>query len=120
MRFGTDGVRGRVPDQLNADYVARLARAAAHVLGHGPWLVGEDTRESSKALAAGFRSGLRAAGAEPQQAGVVSTPALAFAASELAQPAAMITASHNPWFDNGVKIFGRGGVKLSEIGRAHV
>jgi phosphoglucosamine mutase len=114
LRFGTDGVRGRVPDQLNTDYVARLARAAARVLGPGPWLVGEDTRESSSMLAAAFRSGLRAGGGEPQLAGVVSTPALAFAASELSQPAAMITASHNPWFDNGVKVFARGGVKLSD------
>ncbi|HEY7625412.1 MAG TPA: phosphoglucosamine mutase, partial [Ilumatobacteraceae bacterium] len=114
LRFGTDGVRGRVVDQLTPEYVACLARAAAHVLGPGPWLVGEDTRESSEMLAAAFRAGLRAGGAEPQQAGVVSTPALAFAASELSQPAAMITASHNPWHDNGVKIFARGGVKLSD------
>jgi phosphoglucosamine mutase len=114
LRFGTDGVRGRVPEQLDADYVARLARAAAHVLGPGPWLIGEDTRESSSALASAFRDGLRSVGAKPEMGNVVPTPALAVAADMLGQPAAMITASHNPWFDNGVKIFAPGGVKLTD------
>ena len=114
LRFGTDGVRGRVPEQLDADYVGRLARAAAHVLGPGPWLIGEDTRESSSSLASAFRDGLRAGGAKPEMGNVVPTPALAAAAEMLGQPAAMITASHNPWFDNGVKIFAPGGLKLSD------
>ncbi|MEA3184676.1 MAG: phosphoglucosamine mutase [Ilumatobacteraceae bacterium] len=103
-----------MPDQLDTGYVARLARAAAEVLGPGPWLIGQDTRESSVALAHAFRDGLSAAGATPQMANVVPTPALAVAAGTLDQPAAMITASHNPWFDNGVKIFARGGLKLSD------
>ncbi|MDP9464874.1 MAG: phosphoglucosamine mutase [Actinomycetota bacterium] len=114
LRFGTDGVRGRVPDDLNPDYVARLARAAAHILGPGPWLIGEDTRESSSVLASAFRDGLRAVGAKPEMGNVVPTPALAVAADMLGQPAAMITASHNPWYDNGVKIFAPGGLKLSD------
>jgi phosphoglucosamine mutase len=114
LRFGTDGVRGRVPDELTADYVARLARAAARVLGSGPWLIGEDTRESSSVLASAFRDGLRAVGAKPEMGNVVPTPALAVAADMLGQPAAMITASHNPWHDNGVKIFAPGGLKISD------
>ncbi len=114
LRFGTDGVRGRAFDELTPDYVARLARAAAHILGPGPWLIGEDTRESSSVLASAFRDGLRAVGAKPEMGNVVPTPALAVAADMLGQPAAMITASHNPWYDNGVKIFAPGGVKLSD------
>src|SRR4051812_3276595 len=114
LRFGTDGVRGRVPEELDADYVTRLAFAAAHVLGPGPWLIGEDTRESSKSLASAFRDGLRAGGAKPELGNVVPTPALAAVAVMHRQPAAMITASHNPWFDNGVKIFAPGGLKLSD------
>src|SRR4051794_33066312 len=114
LRFGTDGVRGRVPDQLDAAYVSRLGRAAAEVLGAGPWLIGEDTRESSNVLAVAFADGLHAAGAEPQMAGVLPTPGLAAAGAALGLPAAMITASHNPWFDNGVKIFAPGGLKLTD------
>jgi len=114
LRFGTDGVRGRVPEELDADSVTRLAFAAAQVLGPGPWLIGEDTRESSKALASAFRDGLRAGGAKPELGDVVPTPALAAVAAMHRQPAAMITASHNPWFDNGVKIFAPGGLKLSD------
>jgi phosphoglucosamine mutase len=103
-----------VPDELDADYVTRLAFAAARVLGPGPWLIGEDTRESSSALASAFRDGLRAGGAKPELGKVVPTPALAAVAAMHRQPAAMITASHNPWFDNGVKIFAPGGLKLSD------
>src|SRR4051812_21241810 len=114
LRFGTDGVRGRVPEELDADYVTRLAFAAAQVLGPGPWLIGQDTRESSKLLASAFSDGLRAGGAKPEIGNIVPTPALAAVAAMHRQPAAMITASHNPWFDNGVKIFAPGGLKLSD------
>ena len=114
LRFGTDGVRGRVPDELNADYVGRLGRAAAQVLGSGPWLIGEDTRQSSASLATAFASGVRDGGGAAERVDVVSTPALAALATRHRLPAAMITASHNPWFDNGVKVFAPGGSKLSD------
>lgn len=114
LRFGTDGVRGRVPDQLDADYVGRLGRAAAQVLGAGPWLIGEDTRQSSAMLAAALAAGIRDAGAHAERVDVVPTPAVAALATRHRLPAAMITASHNPWFDNGVKIFAPGGSKLSD------
>jgi phosphoglucosamine mutase len=112
LRFGTDGVRGVALSELTPEYVAALARAAATVLGGGRWLVGRDTRESGPALEAAVVAGLAAGGAEPVVVGVLPTPAVAWLAAEMGLPAAMITASHNPWRDNGVKIFAAGGLKL--------
>jgi phosphoglucosamine mutase len=119
LKFGTDGVRGVALTDLTTDYAAALGRAAAVVLGGGRWLIGRDTRESGPALEAAVVAGLAAGGAEPVSVGVVPTPALAWLAAQYGCPAAMITASHNPWHDNGVKIFGTGGVKLAdEVERA--
>ncbi|MFZ4719185.1 MAG: phosphoglucosamine mutase [Ilumatobacteraceae bacterium] len=119
LTFGTDGVRGEALTELTTEYVAALARAAAQVLGGGRWLVGRDPRESGAALEAAVVAGLRAGGAEPLTTGVLPTPALAWLGDRHGVPAAMITASHNPWHDNGVKIFAAGGVKLAdEVERA--
>ncbi|MEN9644744.1 MAG: phosphoglucosamine mutase [Actinomycetota bacterium] len=114
LKFGTDGVRAVALTELTTDYATALARAAASVLGGGRWLVGRDTRESGPLLEHAVLAGLVAGGAEPVSVGVVPTPALAWLAAETGCPAAMITASHNPWHDNGVKIFGTGGVKLPD------
>lgn len=114
MKFGTDGVRGEALTELTVDYVASLGRAAAQVVGAGRWLVGRDTRESGPALEAAVAAGLAAGGAKPVTVGVVPTPALAWLAAEQGVPAAMVTASHNPWHDNGVKVFGAGGLKLTD------
>jgi phosphoglucosamine mutase len=114
LRFGTDGVRGVAFSELTPEYVMALARAASTVLGGGTWLVGRDTRESGSELEAAVVAGLAAAGARPKVLGVLPTPAVAWLAAEFGVPAAMITASHNPWQDNGVKIFGAGGVKLTD------
>ncbi len=114
MKFGTDGVRGRFGDDVTPQYVARLARAAASVVGGETWLIGRDTRESGPVLEAAFTAGLRAAGAVARSLGVVPTPILAAESARLDVPAAMITASHNPFHDNGVKIFAAGGVKLPD------
>jgi phosphoglucosamine mutase len=114
LRFGTDGVRGRALSQLSPDYVMSLGRAAAQVLGGGEWLIGRDTRESGPELERALIVGLRAGGAEPMQAGVLPTPALARLSAREGSPAAMITASHNPYSDNGVKIFAPGGLKLTD------
>jgi phosphoglucosamine mutase len=107
-------VRGRAFDELSTDYVASLGRAAAEVVGAGQWLIGRDTRESGPALEHALTAGLCAAGAEPSPTGVIPTPALAYLAMRHSLPAAMITASHNPWADNGVKIFAAGGLKLTD------
>ncbi len=114
LKFGTDGVRAEAFTVLTTQYVAALANAAAQVLGGGPWLIGRDTRESGPALEAAVAAGLAAAGAQPISVGVVPTPALAWLSAQRGLPAAMITASHNPWQDNGVKFFGAGGLKLSD------
>ena len=114
LRFGTDGVRGVALSELTPEYVAALARAAATVLGGGTWLVGRDTRESGPALEAAVVAGLNAAGARPLVVGVLPTPAVAWLAAEFEVPAVMITASHNPWHDNGVKVFAAGGSKLTD------
>jgi len=119
LRFGTDGVRGVALTELTPAFAAHLGRAAATVLGPGRWLVGRDPRESSQELAAAVAAGLVAAGAEPVDAGMLPTPALAYLSDLLAAPAAMVTASHNPWHDNGVKVFAAGGLKLpDEVERA--
>ena len=114
LKFGTDGVRAEALTVLTTDYVAALGLAAAQVLGGGRWLIGRDTRESGAALEAAVVAGLAAGGAEPVSLGVVPTPALAWMAQQSGCPAAMITASHNPWRDNGVKIFAPGGTKLPD------
>ena len=112
-------MRGRALTELTTDYVGSLGRAAADVVGRGEWLVGRDTRESGPVLEQALVDGLRDAGAEPVRLGVLPTPALAYLSARHAAPAAMITASHNLYHDNGVKIFDAGGLKLTdEIERA--
>ncbi len=114
LKFGTDGVRAEALTVLTPHYVSALANAAARVLGGGEWLIGRDTRESGPVLEAAVAAGLAAAGARPVSVGVIPTPALAWLSAQRGVPAAMITASHNPWQDNGVKFFAPGGVKLPD------
>ena len=114
LRFGTDGVRGHALTELTTTYATWLGRAAVSVLGAGDWLIGRDTRESGPALQEAFARGLIAGGATPRSLGVAPTPAVAWLSADRGLPAAMITASHNPWHDNGIKIFAPGGTKLSD------
>ncbi|NDC27114.1 MAG: phosphoglucosamine mutase, partial [Actinobacteria bacterium] len=114
IRFGTDGVRGVAFEQLTTDYVARLGRVAARRLGSTRVLIGQDTRESGAQLAAALAGGLRAGGCDVEFLGVMPTPAIAFAARQHNVVAIAITASHNLYQDNGIKIFGAGGRKLSD------
>lgn len=114
LRFGTDGVRGRADAELTSDYVRALGVAAALELGAGRWIVGRDTRESGPGLEAALASGLAAAGARVESAGVVPTPAIAYVSQADRVPAAVVTASHNPFHDNGVKLFAAGGLKLPD------
>jgi len=126
--FGTDGVRGRFGDSvMNPEFVRRLANAAGrHVgagLGAGPKraLIGRDTRGSGPTLEAAVAEGLAAAGWDVGLLGVVPTPAVSLAGRELgAQLGVVITASHNPADDNGVKFFAGTGFKLPDAEEAAI
>lgn len=101
-------IRGRVADELTVPVMYALGRAAAHVLepGHTPIAVGHDMRASSPALADAFSQGVQDAGRDVIDLGLVSTDMVWFASGALLVPGAMITASHNPPSDNGVKLCG--------------
>jgi phosphoglucosamine mutase len=115
LRFGTDGVRGVANTELTVELVTALGRAAARVLGTTtPFVVGRDTRRSGPMIEAALVAGLCAEGADVALAGVLPTPGVAFLAFERGAPAAVISASHNPFGDNGVKLFAPGGRKLPE------
>ncbi len=121
LRFGTDGIRGDADEQLTSELVVALGRAAARVFGVGaPFLIGRDTRESGPRIAIDLAAGLVAEGASVEFLGVVPTPAVAFCSQRRAAPAAMISASHNRWTDNGIKLFAPGGLKLDDDQQAEV
>jgi len=113
-RFGTDGVRGAALTEITTEYVERLGAAVASVLGGRTWLLARDTRASGPELERALAAGLTAAGADVELLGVLPTPGLAHLAHSEERPAAMITASHNPFGDNGVKVFAPGGTKLDD------
>jgi phosphoglucosamine mutase len=113
-KFGTDGVRGAAFSELTTDYVERLGLVAIRVLGVSQVAVGRDTRESSPTFSESFARGAAQGGAMVVDLGVAPTPAIAFVSQRLGCAGASITASHNPYQDNGVKIFGVGGTKLSD------
>ncbi|GBD29474.1 Phosphoglucosamine mutase [bacterium HR32] len=114
--FGTDGVRGVANETLTPEMALALGRAAAHVLGpRGSFLVGRDTRLSGPMLEAALVAGLCSAGARAVRAGVVPTPAVAYLTRLVgASAGAVISASHNPIEDNGIKFFGADGRKLTD------
>lgn len=115
--FGTDGVRGRYGTDLTDDLARRLGFGAAQVLaGTAPRiLIGRDTRESGPALERALADGIRAAGGVPVSCGVMPTAAVAYLVQEEGFAAgAVISASHNPADDNGIKFFGADGMKLSD------
>jgi phosphoglucosamine mutase len=119
LRFGTDGVRGVANTELTPSYVLDLGRAAARVLARPGGerttiLVGRDTRRSGPLLEAALAAGIAAEGVDVDLLGVLPTPAVAHASAAEALPAAVITASHNPFADNGVKLFAGGGRKLPD------
>lgn len=113
-RFGTDGVRGRAIDEITPEFCLSLGRAAARVLRADRVVIGRDPRESGPVLQAALASGLAAEGVDVDDLGIVPTPAVAMFAARDGVPGVVITASHNPYHDNGVKIFGAGGTKLTD------
>jgi phosphoglucosamine mutase len=112
LRFGTDGVRGRVDSELNESLVARLGAAVGREFPGCAIIIGHDGRESGPRLGAAFARGAITQGCSVNDAGLVPTPAIARAASRRDSVGVAITASHNPWNDNGVKVFAPGGRKL--------
>ena len=127
--FGTDGVRGLANGPLTAELALTLAQATAVVLGQGriaearkaagkrlTAVVARDPRVSGEFLSAAVAAGLASSGVDVLDAGVLPTPATAFLIADIdADFGVMISASHNPAPDNGIKIFARGGVKLPDV-----
>jgi len=121
--FGTDGVRGKANEALTAELALSLSVAAAHVLsetgefsGHPPFaVVGRDPRASGEFLEAAVVAGLASAGVNVTRLGVLPTPGVAFLTEACdADLGVMLSASHNPMPDNGIKFFARGGNKLDD------
>lgn len=116
--FGTDGIRGSVgADPMNADFALRLASAAAQVLvpAGGTVLIGKDTRLSGYMFESALEAGFVAAGADVLLLGPLPTPGIAVLTQELnANLGVVISASHNPYHDNGIKFFDGAGAKLSD------
>ncbi|MGZ6886025.1 MAG: phosphoglucosamine mutase [Acidimicrobiia bacterium] len=120
-RFGTDGIRGVARTELTVAIVRALGAAAVDALDpSGPFLIARDTRESGPELEAALAAGIAAAGGTAASLGVLPTPGLAGACAAAGAPGAMISASHNPWTDNGVKLFEAGGRKLRDETEAAV
>ena len=115
--FGTDGIRGVAGQSpLDPPTIHAVGLALAHHLGQSPRvLIGQDTRESSDWIAAALTAGLVAGGATVDSAGVIPTPAVAYLArAHKFSAGVVISASHNPWVDNGIKLFGPDGYKLPD------
>ncbi|CAB4671348.1 unannotated protein [freshwater metagenome] len=121
--FGTDGIRGLANHDLTAELALDVAVAAAHILvesssnaDHQPTaIVGQDSRASGEFLEAAVVAGLTSAGINVYRVGVLPTPAIAYlVAQSKADLGVMISASHNPMPDNGIKLFSRGGGKLAD------
>lgn len=117
--FGTDGVRGRVGDQfINPEFVLKLGWAAGIVLGRnngGKVLIGKDTRVSGYMLESALEAGFSAAGFDTQFSGPLPTPAIAYLTKTFRAAAGIvISASHNPYQDNGIKFFSSKGFKLPD------
>jgi phosphoglucosamine mutase len=115
-RFGTDGVRGTYPSTLDAGFVFSLGRAIARVVGTDEtYVIGRDTRESGPILFNALSDGLRKEGATIDNVGILPTPGIAMISEKLQRPACVITASHNPAQDNGIKVFNVGGLKVDSV-----
>ncbi len=121
--FGTDGVRGEANSELTAELALQLSVAAAHVLSETRQpgadrpvaVVGRDPRASGEFLEAAVVAGLASAGVDVLRVGILPTPAVAFLTGALdAELGVMLSASHNPMPDNGIKFFARGGHKLED------
>ena len=118
--FGTDGIRGVAGEfPLTQDSVTLIGRALGHDLvrtnAKARVVIGQDTRESSRWIADRLWQGLAAVGVQVRSAGVITTPGVAYLArSQKLDAGVVISASHNPWTDNGIKVFSGDGYKLPD------
>ena len=117
--FGTDGIRGKVGEfPITPDFVLKLGWAAGRVLaeqGEGTVIIGKDTRISGYMFESALEAGLSAAGVDVVLTGPMPTPAIAYLTRTFnGQAGIVISASHNPFYDNGIKFFGSDGNKLSD------
>jgi len=117
--FGTDGIRGRVgPSPINPEFALKLGWAVGRVLarpGGAKVLIGKDTRISGYMFESALEAGLSAAGVDIHLLGPMPTPAIAYLTRTLrAQAGIVISASHNPYYDNGIKFFSEQGYKLAD------
>ncbi|MGL5271436.1 MAG: phosphoglucosamine mutase [Selenomonadaceae bacterium] len=117
--FGTDGVRGEANLELTPELAYRLGRAATLFFGEDTQqpviLIGRDTRISGQMFEAALAAGICSAGGKAVATGVIPTPAIAYLAKKMqAQAGIVISASHNPFYDNGIKFFGGDGYKLPD------
>ncbi|UDY33856.1 phosphoglucosamine mutase [Dermatobacter hominis] len=120
VRFGTDGVRGVAGRDLTPEIALAIGRAAVRAFGARRVVIGRDTRRSGPLLEAALAAGVCAEGADAVLAGVVPTPAVAFASERDQVVGVVISASHNAYADNGIKLFAPGGLKLSDDQQAAV
>ena len=124
--FGTDGIRGLAGEQLTAELALQVGRAAAFVLARhrGPaprFLIGRDTRVSGSMLEAALVAGITSGGGSVEIAGVIPTPGLAaLVVKRGADAGVVVSASHNPFADNGIKFFSHLGLKLSDDEEAEI
>ncbi len=119
MRFGTDGLRGPANSELTPELAMALGRAAARTIDASVWYVARDTRRSGPMLAAALAAGLASEGCDVCDLGVAPTPVAADAA-RAGGASVVVSASHNPWPDNGLKVFAPGGRKLSDAEQASI
>ena len=124
--FGTDGIRGVVGENLTADLAYRVGQAVATVLmedkGSRPEvLIGKDTRVSSDMLESALMAGICSVGGDVKPVGTIPTPAVAYLTiRERADAGIVISASHNPYEHNGIKVFSSQGYKLSDAVEARI
>ena len=113
--FGTDGVRGEAGTELTADLAMDIGRAAGSYLRGGPVLVGQDTRRSGSMLSAALQAGFHSVGIDTVDVGVLPSGGISFlTASSGATMGAVVSASHNPAADNGIKLLASRGTKLAD------
>lgn len=123
IKFGTDGVRGRFNSTLTVEDLLKIGKAHGYSLrqdfqgsGRPRVVVGRDSRISGHALFGAYSAGLMSQGVDVVDLGVIPTPAVAYAVKQMAADgAAMLSASHNPVPDNGIKLFGSSGKKLDDL-----